>query len=145
MPSTNHRLIYQLLKKVDSDFDPPLSLNLDLDEYSKKIASRAILFTRFDDKELIALCAIYANDEERLQAYLTMLAVDPVFRGIGLAKKLITEMEMYILNKKIKYIRLEVFKTNRNAFSMYKNLGYEIVDESHSSFYLQKEMLHNVE
>lgn len=143
MPSAKHRLIYQLLKKVDSDFEPPLSLNLDLNEYSKKIASRAILFTRFEDKELIALCAIYANDEERLQAYLTMLAVDPAFRGIGLAKKIIAEMEVYVLKNGFKSIRLEVYKTNHGALSMYKSIGYEIVEQSHHSYFLQKVILND--
>lgn len=143
MPSTNHTLIYQLLTKVDSDFDPPLSLNLDLDEYSKKIASKAILFTRFDNNTLIALCAIYASDKEHLQAYLTLLAVAPEFRGIGLAKKMIAEMEIYLLNEGFKSIRLEVYKTNLGALSMYKSLGYEIVEQSHHSYFLRKVILND--
>ena len=92
--------------KVDSDFNPPLSLSLDLDEYSKKIASKAILFTYFNDKTLIALCAIYVTDNEYLQAYLTLLAVDPAFRGMGLAKKLVSEMEAYVLDVGFKYVKL---------------------------------------
>lgn len=143
MSSTNHALIYQLLTKVDSDFEPPLSLNLDLGEYSKKIASKAILFTRFHEKTLIALCAIYATDKEHLQAYLTLLAVAPEFRGIGLAKKIIAEMEVYVLNNGFKSIRLEVYKTNLGALSMYKSLGYEIVEQSHHSYFLQKVILND--
>ncbi|TQO57143.1 GNAT family N-acetyltransferase [Vibrio cholerae] len=138
MPSANHTLIYELLTKVDADFDPPLSLNLDLVEYSKKIASKAILFTRFDDNTLIALCAIYATDKEHLQAYLTLLAVVPEFRGIGLAKDMITEMEVYVLKNGYKSIRLEVYKTNFRALSMYKGLGYEIVEQTDHSYFLHK-------
>lgn len=128
--------------KVDSDFNPPLSLSLDLDEYSKKIASKAILFTRFNDKTLIALCAIYATDNEYLQAYLTLLAVDPAFRGRGVAKKLISEMEAYVLDAGFKYVKLEVYKNNVSALSMYRRFGYEIVEESHNSYFLKKSMHH---
>lgn len=142
MTRINHSLIYQLLMKVDSDFNPPLSLSLDLDEYSKKIASKAILFTRFNDKTLIALCAIYATDNEYLQAYLTLLAVDPAFRGRGVAKKLISEMEAYVLDAGFKYVKLEVYKNNVSALSMYRRFGYEIVEESHNSYFLKKSMHH---
>lgn len=143
MTRINHSLIYQLLMKVDSDFNPPLSLSLDLDEYSKRIASKAILFTCFNDKTLIALCAIYATDNEYLQAYLTLLAVDPAFRGGGVAKKLISEMEAYVLDAGFKYVKLEVYKTNVSALSMYRRFGYEIVEESHNSYFLKKSMHHN--
>lgn len=138
MPSASYTLIYELLTKVDTDFDPPLSLNLDLVEYAKKIASKAILFTRFDDNALIALCAIYGTDKENFQAYLTLLAVAPEFRGIGLAKNMITEMEFYVLKNGYKSIRLEVYKTNLGALSMYKRLGYEIVEQTDHSYFLHK-------
>ncbi|KAB7675696.1 GNAT family N-acetyltransferase [Plesiomonas shigelloides] len=145
MTEVNHSLIYQLLIKVDSDFNPPLSLSLDLDEYSKKIASKAILFTCFNDKSIIALCAIYATDKKYSQAYLTLLAVDPAFRGVGLAKKLMSEMEAYVLDAGFKYVKLEVYKTNISALSMYRRLGYEIVEESPNSYFLKKLILHIAE
>ncbi|GAB1152044.1 MAG: GNAT family N-acetyltransferase [Shewanella algae] len=140
MISTNYKLVYELLSRVDADFNPPLSSSLDLVEYSKKICTNASLFKKIKNNSLIGLCAIYATDKSNFQAYLTMLAIDPVYRGLGLAKELLTEMEEYVLSQGFKCIRLEVYKTNVGAFLMYKSFGYEIVEESCSSYFLQKKI-----
>lgn len=133
-----YNLVKKLLKKVDDDFKPPLSSIVDIDEYSKKIILKSTLFTRVKKGELIGLCAIYATDKESRQVYLTMLAVDPIFRGLGLAKGLIAEMEVYVLRQGFTSIKLEVHKTNPGAFSMYRGLGYQIIEESSTSYFLQK-------
>ncbi|MCG6368826.1 GNAT family N-acetyltransferase [Vibrio fluvialis] len=144
MTCENYNLVKKLLKKVDNDFKPPLSSILDIDEYSKKIILKSTLFTRVKEGELIGLCAIYITDKESCQAYLTMLAVDPIFRGLGLAKGLIAEMEFYVLRQGLTSIKLEVHKNNPGAFSMYRGLGYEIIEESSTSYFLQKKLSRDI-
>jgi ribosomal protein S18 acetylase RimI-like enzyme len=62
---------------------------------------------------------------------------------MGLAKKLVSEMEAYVLDAGFKYVKLEVYKANVSALSMYRRFGYEIVEESHNSYFLKKSIHDN--
>lgn len=138
MIEINCNLIFEFLLKVDKDFSPSLSSHLNLKDYAEKIASKALLFVDFEGSTLSGLCAVYATDKVNYQAYLTMLAVDPSYRGLGIAKKLISEMEAELSRRCFHTIKLEVYKSNYNAFSMYTSQGYKITEETDTSYFLQK-------
>lgn len=140
MNEVNCDVIFEFLSKVDKDFEPALSSNLNLKEYSKKIASKASLFTNFKNGNLLGLCAVYATDNVNYQAYLTMLAVDPCYRGLGIAKRLIVEMEEKLSFKGFESVKLEVYKTNQSAYLLYSNHGYKIVEEVDTSYFMQKDL-----
>ncbi|MEJ6518163.1 GNAT family N-acetyltransferase [Shewanella bicestrii] len=134
----NPSLIKELLEKVDNEFQPRLSSKVNLTEYACKLNDKAVLFVELDKEILIGLCAVYMSDRIQLQAYLSMLAVDPEYRGKGFAKKLILDMESTVKDNGFKIIRLEVYKTNKGALSMYLKLNYIIIDSTENSFFLQK-------
>lgn len=134
----NPSLIKELLEKVDNEFQPRLSSKVDLTEYANKLNDKAVLFVEVDNDILIGLCAVYMADRIQLQAYLSMLVVNPEFRGKGFAKKLILEMESAVRDNGFKTIRLEVYKSNEGALSMYLKLGYIIIDSTENSFFMQK-------
>jgi ribosomal protein S18 acetylase RimI-like enzyme len=138
MSDINSQMVFELLSRVDSDFYPPLSSRLNLKCYAEKIKDKASLFFRLEANVLIGLCAAYATDKVKLEAYLTMLAVDPSYRGLGVAKSLIKEMEAKLSLEGFNTIKLEVYKANLGAFSMYKSLGYLITEETDNSYFLLK-------
>lgn len=53
------------------------------------------------------------------------LYIIPEYRGKGLAKMLMIEMEAYLKSRGCEYVHLGVFAFNENAHEMYEHLGYK--------------------
>ena len=53
------------------------------------------------------------------------ISVDPIFRGMGIAKKLLTEVEKEMQLRSIKYARLEVSSGNTSAINLYEKSGFK--------------------
>lgn len=60
---------------------------------------------------------------------LHLLAVDPKHRGMGLARKMVQFGIMKAKDEGMNAFRLDVIKHNKPALSLYKSLGFLIVDE----------------
>ena len=61
-------------------------------------------------------------------ARLYSIAVDPMHRGEGIAKKLYLKLESYLLKHGFKEFRLEVRIDNHPAISFYQKSGFEIIE-----------------
>lgn len=59
------------------------------------------------------------------EAHITSIAVDMKFRGNGLGKALMKELEGFARRKGAEVILLEARQTNSRALEMYKGLGYK--------------------
>ena len=60
------------------------------------------------------------------EAEILTLAVDPMKRRLGIAKKMLQEFEDRCLKKNINKIILEVAKNNNPALRLYKNCNFKI-------------------
>ncbi len=60
------------------------------------------------------------------EAEILTLAVDPMKRRLGIAKKMLNEFEDRCLKKNINKIILEVAKNNNPALILYKNCNFKI-------------------
>lgn len=60
------------------------------------------------------------------EAEILTLAVDPMKRRLGIAKKMLDEFEDRCLEKKINKIILEVAKDNNPALKLYESCNFEI-------------------
>ena len=58
------------------------------------------------------------------EGYITNIAVFPQYRGNGVAKKLLEALVKFAQDKKLKFISLEVRKSNVSAVSLYKKLNF---------------------
>lgn len=58
------------------------------------------------------------------EGYITNIAVFPQHRGNGIAKKLLETLVDFAKDKNLKFISLEVRKSNISAISLYKNLDF---------------------
>jgi len=57
--------IAEHLSRCEADFVPPLSGRLEINDYAKKIASKAMRFEAWSDGRLVGLVAGYCNDQEK--------------------------------------------------------------------------------
>ena len=60
------------------------------------------------------------------EAEILTLAVDPMKRRLGIAKKMLDEFEDRCLEKRINKIILEVAKNNNQALKLYESCNFEI-------------------
>lgn len=63
------------------------------------------------------------------EAYIANVAVLPLYRGFGVASRLMGKAEIDAKNRGCEFISLEVRPSNENAISLYKKRGYETVGE----------------
>ena len=129
--------IETLLKAVDGDFQPPLSSSVNLAEYARKLCSKATIFSVHENGQLIALMAVYSNDLVSKIAYGPMFAVAHSHRACGLGTNLIKTTIDYLKKKGFKTFKLEVYKTNPRAITLYKRLRFVVVTETDKSVFVE--------
>jgi len=125
------------LYDIDNDFSPPLSSRMNIANYAAKIIEKATIFSINDQGRLNAFVAVYCNDTDRKFAYLTIMAVGKQYRGKGIAFILLRTCIEYLKMLNFNYLKLEVYKNNPRAIAIYKNFGFEIIDENNTSFFMR--------
>ena len=75
---------------------------------------------------------------ERNKVHLFHLIIYKKFRGIGLSKLLISKVERDCFLKQKDHITLNVLKKNKEALSLYKKLGYDILKNKNSKTIVMK-------
>lgn len=133
----NH--IIKHLYKCSSSFIPHLDSYVNIDEYSKKIFEKSILFTEFDGDKLVALIAVYDNNLEKT-GWITNVSVDPDYIRKGLASKLLNETIYFFVKKEYNRIYLEVFLENKNAINLYYKHGFNNNKNKGEKMLLTKEL-----
>lgn len=128
----NFAIIQKLLKvsymsnfKISEELcDYTIKIKVDeLGEYIK--LDKAILIGVFIKDSLIGFIWVYKHDyfgETRL--HINQLVVDEGFRGRGIAKKLLTEVEKLTSGLNAQTLDLFVSEENYAAIKMYEDLGY---------------------
>ena len=72
------------------------------------------------------------------EAHIFHLVIDKSYRKLGLAKRLIAEVEEHCLKLR-KTITLKILQKNQEAISLFKNLGYKVIcSENLRSVKMQK-------
>lgn len=69
------------------------------------------------------------------EGYITNIAVFPQYRNNGVASELLKKIIEFGYAKNLKFISLEVRKSNVYAISIYKNLGFALMGER-KNFYI---------
>jgi ribosomal protein S18 acetylase RimI-like enzyme len=124
------------LQECNSNFVPPLSERLDIDEYSKKIFDKSITFEAWENDVLAGLIATYF-DYNNLSAFVTNVSVMKGFMGLGLASELLNMCIDYASKQNILEIKLEVNNKNDQAINLYKKFNF-IPDEFKTDILIMK-------
>ncbi len=131
--------IYSFLQKVDSYFEPaPLSTRVDLREYSEKIAKKAEHFSCEVNNQLVGILCCYINNTNGQTVYITLTCIDPKYFGLGIAKKLTENCELYANKIGFKYIEMEIPIKNFRSVKIHLKMNYEIIKKENDSYFLKK-------
>lgn len=116
-----------------------LTSNIDILSYSAKLFQNAEIKCKRDNHgALKALIAYYANDSSRENAFISLIAVSPIYRGEGLAYLLLKNCISDLKQKKFKEITLDVQFENHKAISLYSKFGFKEVDRNGESIKMSK-------
>ena len=122
--AANAALIAAHLRACDDTFVPTLSSRVDIDEYAQKLAAKSERFEAWSNGVLVGLLAVYCNDFDGRIAYITSVSVMPVWRGHGIASRLIVRCVENAVALGHTAIELEVGTRNEAAARLYEKHGF---------------------
>jgi ribosomal protein S18 acetylase RimI-like enzyme len=125
-------LITAHLTQCDAYFVPVLSRRVALPDYASKICTHAVRFEAWSDDVLVGLLAVYCNDQERRDAYITSVSVLADRRGEGIATQLLRSCFDYAKLLGLRRIGLEVASDHRTAIHLYEKCGFSVGETSGS-------------
>lgn len=117
----NRQEFLDFLHSVDLEFTPSLSNKISFNEYYDKIIEVGNIYCYYANNKIIGLVIFYDNQDI---AQITLVAVDPEYRGKGIASKIIK----LVLNEINKPIRIITWESNIRAICLYKKLGFKITN-----------------
>ena len=112
------------LSRCDADFVPHLSGRVDINDYARKIANKAVRFETWFCDTLVGLAAVYCNDQEKRIAYITSVSVLKAWTGKGIAARLVGQCVEHAKISGMRQISLEVASGNAPAINLYKKIGF---------------------
>ena len=124
--------IYLHLKECNDSFIPPLNQKVDLKEYARKIAEKAITFEAWADTTLVGLVAVYFNDFKNRVGYITNVSVVNDHKGKKIAYDLINNSIEYAKQFNFHQIELEVSPDNQQAIQLYKKFKFDVFENTNN-------------
>jgi ribosomal protein S18 acetylase RimI-like enzyme len=117
-------VIAEHLLYSDTYFIPPLSERVEIRDYAKKIASKAMRFEAWSGGNLAGMVASYCGDQETLTTYITSVSVLQPWMGKGIATKLMKQCIEHAKMSGMKQVSLKVSSTNTSAIRLYEKCGF---------------------
>lgn len=131
--------IYLLLEELNSLSNGEL-IKTDLKEYVNKIYSKAKIISYHDKGQLIGFIAYYDNAEDKNTAYLTMLAVNPIYQGKGFGKRFLENAIALLVDESFKSFKLEVLQKEKNIIKLYEEYGFCFLENNFDTLYMIKKL-----
>jgi ribosomal protein S18 acetylase RimI-like enzyme len=125
--------IAEHLLRCDVGFVPPLSGRVEINDYAKKIASKATRFEAWSDNTLVGLVAAYCNDQEKHIAYITSVSVLHEWMSKGISARLMSQCIKHANVSGMRQINLEVASNNMPAIRLYEKKGF-VTDKENLQF-----------
>lgn len=98
------------------------------------------IFTIFDEKTKTKLGVLWVQvkmDEPCCRAFICDFVIEQQFRGQGLGKQALRELDKKMDEMGVENISLHVFAHNTNAIALYEKMGYSV-----TNLYMGKNLCH---
>lgn len=132
------KALHSLLVRIESQWHPELIGQEDaLLEYSQKIYDKSSIIGVIVNDEIVGLAAVYINDHETKQAYLTYIALLESYTHMGFGAELLSRVIKLAIDEGMTSIKLEVKKTNDRARAFYNKHSFsDLYDAAENSVYM---------
>jgi DNA-binding MarR family transcriptional regulator/GNAT superfamily N-acetyltransferase len=129
----------ELGRRFDTGFDPALSIPVELDDLRPPAGVFLVATLR---AEPIGCGALKFHGDD--PAELKRMWVAESARGLGIGRRLLTELESRAAAEGVRLVRLETNKTLTEAISLYRSAGYREVDafndEPYAHLWFEKQL-----
>lgn len=115
-----------------------MTLNVKLDEYSKKLLELAENYFLVHGHEDIGMLSFYANDKRSHTSHLTVLSIRPDHQGKGLGQMLLQQAEKEAKSKGMCTMHFPVYIKNVKAINFYQKHNYAIIDTTPATYIMEK-------
>lgn len=105
------------------------------EEYIQKIAENATTLFAYIQNKVVGFCSLYINFPP--YAYITFYGVDPLFRGQGIAHKIISSAVEMAVDVGCISISARVDKRNIKSLKTLKDCGFVMKEEEENVFLLE--------
>jgi DNA-binding MarR family transcriptional regulator/GNAT superfamily N-acetyltransferase len=130
----------ELARRFDSGFDPALSISAGDQELTRP-AGLLLVATLYS--EPVGCGALKFHDGG--PAEIKRMWVAPAVRGLGLGRRLLTELEAHAAANQVSVLRLETNRTLDEAIGLYRSAGYREVtafnDEPYAHHWFEKRLV----
>lgn len=121
--------------------DVNLEINQSLESYTSKVLNNACFISISENEEIVGLVIFYCNDFTLGFSYITYIAVRSEYRNKGIGNELLEKSCIYCRRIGFNKMRLEVNKTNLNAFKLYVKQDFCIIEDRGQTFIMEKEIV----
>lgn len=130
-----------LLKAFEGCFPHLRSHITNIDDYAKKLASYAEVYSFWNGKDMMGLTVFYANDRKTYYGYISLIGLFPEYRKKGNGAALLHFCEEKMRQAGETKLKLEVDDDNIPAQGFYRHMGLkETGRASETSFYMEKDL-----
>jgi DNA-binding MarR family transcriptional regulator len=113
----------ELARRFDDGFDPARSISADDDELTPP---KGLLLTATLHGEAVGIGALKLHEDS--QAEVKRMWVSPTVRGLGLGRRILTELETHARLHGVRILRLETNRALAEAIALYRDGGYREVE-----------------
>lgn len=122
--NVSRQQIQSFLTEIESNFEPPLSQRLNIQEYAEKLSNKARVICYREEERIISAILYYIDSENRT-AYIPVLGSVRGFAGKGLMRVLMDKLEEKLLASDFYSLRLETWLGSR-ALNIYIKRGFYV-------------------
>lgn len=112
------------LQQCDSAFIAGLEQRTNLAAYAEKLTGYAERFEAWANGCLLGVVALYCNDTQTRQAYISHVSTLPAWQGQGIAKALLNHACDHAQTVGMTHVQLEVATDNHAALRLYQQQGF---------------------
>lgn len=112
------------LQQCDAEFMAALAQRTNLPAYADKLTRYAERFEAWTNGQLVGVVALYCNDTQTGQAYISHISTLPTWQGHGIAKTLLQRAYSHAHTAGMEHILLEVAMDNLVALRLYQRQGF---------------------
>ncbi|MBN2860280.1 MAG: GNAT family N-acetyltransferase [Sphaerochaetaceae bacterium] len=122
--SASQEAIHDHLVRCSLLFSPRLDSYVNIRDYAAKIYRSAERIEAWDNQRLIGLLAVYLNDHQGKEGFITDVSVEKEFHGNSIGADLLRRCLDLATEKGFRTVILEVFTTNIAAIRLYEKFGF---------------------
>lgn len=128
-----------VIKQCDSAFETPVVQRAVYPALLEKLHQKGKCIFAHNEQAL-GYCAFYANDSEKKNAYISLIAVVPECQKLHIGKKLLSDSFEMMRSYGMNYCLLEVRKNNQNAIRFYEANHFVMTEERDESYLMKRKL-----